>query len=300
MAERQNTPFYLFDWGKIPGKDSNRLINHIEKCFRLPWVKESTISKNIDKTIIIVPKEPSIITGKNANNTTVITNVGDRISLKLMEENCSAILEINEKVLHKYRIQKQNGEIQVCTTDIRCLLRMVDENDEETIERLVKALQVQSWKHVQELVDISHSEDTEDSHKASLILLRVGDLVISPLLHSLRLNNPEEALWELDTIIDIETENRLRVAQILEGMLENTQIFIEAEEQENPIENTPHQRICDGAYLLLRRLLAFDESMDEKLKNELQYLKLSDTERDAEISRMRKSKRWISLTEIPD
>lgn len=300
MAERQQiSPFFQFDWARIPGQDNKRLINHIERCFRLPWVKEATISKKDDKTIIIVPKGPSIATRKTDDKTTIIPNITDVISLKITEENCSVILEINGKLVHSYRIQRQNKEIRVCTTDIRCLLRMVDEQEEETVERLVKALQVQSWKNIQELVDISHSEDSEDSHKAALVLLSVGDLAISPILHSLRLTNPEEVLWELGDIIDNQNENRLQVAQTLEGLLGDTHILIEAERGESPVEDIPHQRVCDGAYLLLRRLLAFDESSDEKLQNELQYLRLPDTERDAEISRMKRSKRWISLTENP-
>lgn len=69
--------WYVFNWGKIPGKDSEKLIEFLSQNFDVDWVKDAIITKTNDDSVI------SISTGRNI------------LSLELNDEKNRAILKID-------------------------------------------------------------------------------------------------------------------------------------------------------------------------------------------------------------
>ena len=63
-------------------------------------------------------------------------------------------------------------------------------------------------------------------------------------------------------------------------------------------EKAPAKRVCDDAYLLLRRLLNYEEGADAREAFENHFLKMEVAEKDAEIKKLLTTKRWTSLEEL--
>ena len=49
---------------------------------------------------------------------------------------------------------------------------------------------------------------------------------------------------------------------------------------------------------MMRKLLAFEETEEEQFFNADAFLNKEDNEKDAEIRRLKESKRWLPLTEL--
>jgi hypothetical protein len=60
-------------------------------------------------------------------------------------------------------------------------------------------------------------------------------------------------------------------------------------------EQPPPIRVCDEAYLQLRRLLNIEEGDPQYFLNARAFLNLGNAEKDAEIHRARKSRGWSRL-----
>ena len=63
--------------------------------------------------------------------------------------------------------------------------------------------------------------------------------------------------------------------------------------EEKPIP----RRVCDEAYLMLRKLLSYKEDEESLMTNERLFLRMTNEEKDKEIERLKSSKEWISLSE---
>jgi len=175
-------------------------------------------------------------------------------------------------------------------------LKSTTPDDEEKLNSIAGSIAAQSRKLPQEVVTMLHSGNEDDFKRAASVLLQIGDLTFTPLLKSHSEDNPEDYVWDVQTLTDIQMNNRHKLSKILNAMLLDTR---EVPMPENPMEEEQPipRRVCDEAYLMLRNLLSFEETDDELFLNSQAYMELSDEERDAEIKRVKSSKRWISLTE---
>lgn len=88
---------YLFMWDEIPGSDSSRFIEFLNKKYNIDWVKTENIKKTDDTTI-------SVSTEKKF------------LSLKLNKEQNRVNLEIDDCRTAKFISRTQNGNIIVCET----------------------------------------------------------------------------------------------------------------------------------------------------------------------------------------
>lgn len=175
-------------------------------------------------------------------------------------------------------------------------LKTVAPDDENRITNLADSIIRKSREEPQEVVSLLHSGDEVDFKRAAAVVLRIGDLAFKPLFDSLSQDNPEDYVWDMQTLVDIQLDNRDKIAKTLNAMLLDTRNVPVPEypmEEEQPVP----RRVCDEAYLMLRKLLSFEETDDELFLNSQAYMELSDEERDAEIKRVKSSKRWIALTE---
>jgi len=88
---------YLFSWDDIPGNDSNRLIDSLEKLLKINWVRKAEIIKSDDNQIITVKKKRNSLELKlNKEKKKVVitkfTNCGKTYECLLKEEDGKLIV----------------------------------------------------------------------------------------------------------------------------------------------------------------------------------------------------------------
>jgi len=125
----------------------------------------------------------------------------------------------------------------------------------------------------------------------------MGDVAFTPLLGGLSPDVPEDYVWDMKTVMDLQLNNRVKLAKVLENMLEDKRSLEMPEPPPDTEEEFLPRRVCDEAYLLMRQLLSFEEGEEEQFFNTNAFLNLSDEEKDTEIKRVQTSKKWIPLTE---
>jgi hypothetical protein len=103
-------------------------------------------------------------------------------------------------------------------------------------------------------------------------------------------------IGDLELAVDAQLANRSRIVAALDGMLDDTTL-LKTEKLSGHVEEQPvPTRVCDEAYMLLRRLLAREDT-EAVIFNRQAFLDMTDEERDAEIERLRTSHEWTVLIE---
>ncbi len=180
---------------------------------------------------------------------------------------------------------------------IETAIRELDPNDDDELNNIARAIQEESRQSPRKVVEVLHSENKEDSKRAALVLMNIGDLAITPLLESIDSGNAESLVWDMEMAVSIQLENRNRVVRILDQMLLDKR-YLKEPEPPLKVEGTPpSRRVCDQAYLMMRKLFAIQEDEEELLTNTDVFLDMSDEQRDAEINRAKETRKWISLVE---
>jgi hypothetical protein len=135
----------------------------------------------------------------------------------------------------------------------------------------------------------------DTSKKAMITLGEIEEFGIVPLVDSTADLPTVRALWALRTVGANLVHLQRRAVRSIDKALEDRrqapppQSTAEMEEQPPPI------RVCDEAYLQLRRLLHIEEGDPQYFLNARSFLNLGNTEKDAEIHRARKSRGWSRL-----
>lgn len=180
---------------------------------------------------------------------------------------------------------------------IETAIRELDPNDDDELNNIAWAIQEESRENPRKVVEVLHSENKEDSKRAALVLMSIGDLAMTPLLESIDSGNPESLVWDMERVVSIQLENRNRIVRILDQMLLDKRYLKEPEHPLQIEETPPSRRVCDQAYLMMRSLFAIQEDEEELLTNTDVFLDMSDEQRDDEIDRAKETKKWISLVE---
>jgi len=176
-------------------------------------------------------------------------------------------------------------------------IRELDSEDYAGIDSFAQRIRTKSWKNPMELVNILHADEDDESSKAALVLVRIGDLAMTPLLDSISRDNPEGLVWDMNTVVSIQLDNRSRIVKVLDEMLTDKRYLDLPSPPPDVEEIPPSRRVCDEAYIMTRLLFALEEDEAQLLDNTDVFLDMSDEERDAEIERARKTKKWISLVD---
>lgn len=173
-------------------------------------------------------------------------------------------------------------------------------DDNKAVDGLAAKIKDRSLIEPLEVVRLVHADSATIKTRASAVLLRLGTLALQPLLDSISTDNPDDYVWDMQTVVEFQLESRVRIAAILEGMLADTRLL----EPPNPFMNSDESpiptRVCDEAYFLIYTLLAFEESKENRFLNSNAFLKMDNAEKDAEIKRLLESKQWISLIEMSE
>jgi hypothetical protein len=266
----------LFSWDDIPGRDSRQLLYHLEKCVRVSWVKNAEIKKDA------------------TNRTVTVTDGKNSLTIKL--ENV-AVLDLGDGETYEYELKREGGKLTVYNKETLFILRELDSGDDEGLRKLANAVSEKSLKDPRALVNVLHSDDEDDSLRAASVILDVGGIAQGPILDALNPDAPERLIWDMQTVVELQVNGRTSIAKNLENMLDDKRPVPLPEPSLSEEEKLVPRRVCDEAYLMMRKLLAFEETEEERFFNTDEFLNKTDVEKDAEIQRARTSKRWIPLAQ---
>jgi len=189
----------------------------------------------------------------------------------------------------------KGGETKVYK-GIEAEVREINPDDPKQVDSLKQMVQERAWKQTRKIVEILHSDDEEASQKAMGLLMELGDLALTPLLEASEEASPEARVRDLKQVVGIQLGNRARIVQVLESMLSDKTTLPPKMLPIGMEEIPPPRRVCDEAYLLMRLLFAL-EGEETRFANKDAFLEMTDEDRDKEIERARKTKKWINLME---
>jgi hypothetical protein len=181
--------------------------------------------------------------------------------------------------------------------DIESAIKSTEVVDRIRLNDLANSIKEKSLNEPKMVAKLLQYGNDEEFHKAATILRLIGDLALTPLLNSINRENPVNLVWTVERIVNIQLDNRNRIVAILNEMTLDKRLVEEAGDPMELEDDSPSRRVCDEAYLMMRRLFALEDGEEEILENTDIFLDMTDEERDDEIDRARKTKKWISLVE---
>ena len=184
--------------------------------------------------------------------------------------------------------------------DVEAALRQIDYTKPEQVKALSAKVREQGYRHLRELVELYGSKDSALSINAAAVLIDLNEMATVPLLDNLS-SEPEKLVWEMQQTVEAQLGVRERLVTQLKGMLKDTSPVL-AGDLDLALEEQPPapRRVCDEAYLMLRRLVSF-ESDAQLLNNTAGFFDLTFEERDEEIKRVQETGVWKFLMgEEPD
>ena len=173
-------------------------------------------------------------------------------------------------------------------------LRRLNPNQPDAMDALADRVVTESRLPARSAVALLVDPDPKMSESAASLLSRIGDLAAVPLLESSDPPDPLQRVWKMQTIVDVHLELRAKIVPLLDKMLaDKTQVPWRKMPR---VEEAPvSSRICDEAYVLMRRLMNLHEDRAEYLANARAFLRLTNEEKDAEILKAKESRVWSNL-----
>lgn len=122
----------------------------------------------------------------------------------------------------------------------------------------------------------------DDQMKAKNMLADLRELALVPLAESASSSNIDIELWTMRTMTDELIALRSRIASVLKDALVDGRAAPPATEGSSASELPPDTRVCDLAFLLLRRILHLETALSA-------FFSMPPTERDQRIEEFQKS-----------
>jgi len=145
------------------------------------------------------------------------------------------------------------------------------------------------------LVDLWHGPDEDLADRALRILVDLEELAVIPLAERAVEFEPTDRVEALQIAIEAEVALRQRVAAALEAMLDDLRPLPPRPRLAPTEVRPPPRRVCDEAYLQMRRLVHYGEDELEAMVAGDAFLNLPEDQRDAAIARARRSETWNRL-----
>jgi hypothetical protein len=177
-------------------------------------------------------------------------------------------------------------------TEIIEKLRLYNTGEIDDLEKLGNEIIKRSRKEVEDIIRIWVEDEEGLMEDASELLNELGDIAIIPLLEA----GPDLIEIQRANLIlmtgNAQIEVRKKIVTSIVPLLEDKEKIPYEISLDNVEEEPPIRRVCDEAYLQLRRLLNTTESEESYLINKSIYLHLDFNERDKEIADTKASGKW--------
>jgi hypothetical protein len=192
--------------------------------------------------------------------------------------------------------QTKKGDKAMTNNELIEALRRLDPNQESAVEALSRSIEEEARAPSRAAASMLNDRDPKMSERGAAIITNIGDLAIVPLIESPQPQDAADRVWNMDVVITAHLEVRGKVVARLNTMLSDKMKIPWG--KVGPAEGTPApSRVCDEAYLMMRRLLNTSEDKVRFLHEREAFLALSDVEKDNEILKAKKSHTWTNMVE---
>ena len=197
---------------------------------------------------------------------------------------------------HARASQTTKGEKTVSQNELIDALRKLDPDQETAVDALSKRFIEEARAPARAAVSMLNDHDPKMSARAAAVVTNIEDLAIVPMVESPAPSAPADKVWNMDVALSAHLGVRAKVAARLNAMLaDKTKI---PWGKVGPGEGAPPpSRVCDEAYLMMRRLLNASEDKIQFVHERKAFLALSNAEKDSEILKAQKSHAWTNFTE---
>ena len=187
-------------------------------------------------------------------------------------------------------------------SSLRGEIESMNPDDNRKLDSLVGEIRKRAMDQPGQLVSMVKEQNLDDQMLANarLVLLQLGDVAMPSLLDSLDSNDPDALVWNVQTVVGFHRENQARIVKRLQTLIGDKRKLTPKERGPFTEEKIPERRVCDEAYLLMRRLLAMEDEESNMVNARIFLYGMTEPERDREIVRLLKSKSWTSLSEQAD
>jgi hypothetical protein len=178
-------------------------------------------------------------------------------------------------------------------------LRGIDSKNVAGLDSMAHIMVEQGRVPARAAVALIGGPDASMSQKAGYLLGHMDDLAIVPLLEAPEPKDVFDRLWAMETLVSAQLDLRKRIVSRLDAMLAD-KTNVPWRTNQVVEEKVQPSRVCDEAYLLMRRLLNTNEDRNQHMYDRRAFLRLPEKDRDAEITKARKSRTWTNLTGSED
>lgn len=175
--------------------------------------------------------------------------------------------------------------------DVKQLADRIRSMDENQLIALATSLTEESRSSARMAAKIFAAGDDEAADGAQILLTHMEETAILPLVESIAHPKVADRVWVLRAAVQAETALRRKLMKKLEKSLDDRTVVPAS--LHGPVERMPPKlRVCDQAYLLLRKIIYVGADLNELLANEDAFLNLPDEVKDAKIREARRSGEW--------
>jgi hypothetical protein len=189
--------------------------------------------------------------------------------------------------------QQPVGSTKMLAEPLLDVLRRIDPNRTRDLDALAARLLEESRAQARDAIRIWRSPDKTMSYRAEVVLSELGEVALVPLLETAGTNTPIQEVWLLQHVGMVENEMRKKVAARVNKLLDDRRpLPPPAVRGARPEGGGTTRRVCDEAFVLMRRYINPSESAEQhNLAMEL-FLGSPEKERDATIQKARRSRLW--------
>ena len=178
------------------------------------------------------------------------------------------------------------------TKEIIEKLQSLDADNISSFDDLANEIIHRAREETKRIVRIWIEDEEELMEEASVLLSKLGTVALFPLIDAGFAPMEIQRAHQMDMIVKAQIETRERIVSFLVPLLEDQEKIVEDTPESVMEGDPPIKRVCDEAYIQLRKLLNTTETEDSYLLNESIYLQLDFEERDEEIMAAKISGTW--------
>jgi hypothetical protein len=165
----------------------------------------------------------------------------------------------------------------------------------DQLDALVGAIEFEARQSARSAAQLWLHGDPVQTERAEYVLAGIDELAITPLLDGPRPATSDSCYWLLQLLVDDVVELQKKIVTRLHEALGDRRPLPPPAVYEPVEESLPARRVCDEAYLLLRRLLVLSEDALKQIMNAEAFLHLPVKDKDAAIARFINTGVWARL-----
>jgi hypothetical protein len=217
-------------------------------------------------------------------------------SLTLQADPASEQIDKTQKnVSHPVMSHSQGNKLMPTLLET---LHSISANDLKALETIADTIRIKGYTETREVVEIVNGSDEKMAHKGRLILGFLNGLSIEPQIENIGKANPLLYAESLQRLLDAQNEIRGLLAHELVSALDDKRELPPPQLLGKAEGRRPKKRVCDQAYLQLRKFLLIDDSIEKQSHQERLFWDLNEKSREIEIAKFKHTKAFTQLEDL--